>query len=225
MAIEISADQLIVAERSVRYARQLDRPEVFPTADNWQYIIDNAMSMLALKLYHKYLVSIHTPAAERSDFHELCLLNFPQYLKVIERETAIDTIYSDLTTAPDDSVKLIIDCKLFDAQHILDVMDNGDVLTAIACLDAYQPTYTYNDLRDMRALADAVQDLAPVGSIKKVRGIFGSEIKYICADGHTNPSGTEFCETCGRDINGLDRHLRATADAYISRVHTLEKMF
>lgn len=224
MSTEITAEQLIVAERTVRYGRQLERPEVFPTAENWQYIIDNAMSPLVRQLYRKYMVSTHTPRGERSDFHELCLKNFPQYLKVINREDALEAIYDDMTTAPEASIKLVIECQLFDAERILNLMDDGDVLTAIACLEAYQPTYTYADLAPMRHLAHAVQDLAPVGTIKKVRGIFGSEVKYICADGHTNPSGTEFCETCGRDINGLDRTLRATADAYISRVHTLEKM-
>lgn len=222
--MEITAQQLIVAERTVRYARQLDRPEVFPTADNWQYIIDNAMSALADRLYRKYMVSIHTLPAERSDFHDLCLKRFPDYLKVIDRNVALDAIYGDMTTTPEASVKLIIDCQLFDAARILDLMDNGDVLTAIACLDAYQPTYNYGDLPDMRALAKAVQDLAPVGSIKKVRGIFGSELKYICAEGHVNDSTTDFCEICGRDINGLDRDLRATVDAYVLRVHTLEKL-
>lgn len=222
--MKITADQLIVAERSQRYARQLERPEVFPTAENWLYIIENGMSVLARKLYRKFLVSVLTPAAERSEYHRLCIDNFAAYLRAIDRKTALATVYSDMASAPEASIGLIIECQLFDARRILALMNGDDVLTAIACLDAYQPEYSYADLAPMRDLAEAVRDLAPIGSIKKIRGLFGGEVKYICADGHTNPSGTEFCEVCGRDINGLDRTLRATADAYIARVTTLDSL-
>lgn len=222
--MKITAEQLMVAERAQRYARQLERPEVFPTADNWLYIIENSMGMLARKLYRKFLVSVLTPPDERSEFHRLCLDNFPAYLRAIDRRTAINTIYGDMVTAPEASVGLIVECQLFDATRILTLMNGDLVLTAIACLAAYQPEYSYADVPVMRELAEAVRDLAPIGHIKKVRGLFGGEIKYICADGHSNPADTDFCEVCGRDINGLDRTLRTTADAYIARVATLESL-
>jgi hypothetical protein len=217
----ISADELIAAERAERYKRQLERPDVFPAASNWQYIIDNRMSIIGRELYRKYLVSWLTPAAERCDYHELALLRFSDYLNAIDRKDAVEIVYSDITSAPEATKGLIADCRLFDAQKLYKILGEGDVTFVVDCLDTFQPTYSAADLHNMQRLALAIDNLEPLGEMREARSIFGRETKYICPEGHTNSAQQEFCATCGLNINGFTGEQVAVIREFRSRTTTL----
>jgi hypothetical protein len=217
----VSADQLIAAERAERYKRQLERPDVFPAASNWQYIIDNRMSLIGRELYRKYLVSWLTPSAERCDYHELALQRFSDYLNAIERKDAVEIVYSDITSAPEATKGLIADCRLFDAKKLYKILNDGDIAFVVDCLDTFQPTYSADDLRNMQRLILAIDNLEPLGEVREARSIFGRETKYICPEGHTNSAQQEFCATCGLNINGFTGEQVAVIREFRSRTKTL----
>lgn len=218
----ITREDLMLAERAEKYKVQLQRPEVFPTEENWQYITENAMSEVAPELYHKYLIAWLTPENDRSDFHQLTLEYFPEYLSVIDRDTALDTVYADVETAPEATLGLIRDCALFSAHDLSLLLDKGVDAGFIAlCLKAYQPDYDADDLMDMQALLRKMQRLPEKGQIALPRGIFSRDEKYICPKGHTNPANAEFCSSCGLDIYGLNKEQAACIQLLASRTKTL----
>ena len=77
MKTRISADELRAECLKERYSRQLTRPEVFPSEDNWKYIIDHRMTGIGSGLYRKYLVSWLLDESERCDYHLAALKYFP----------------------------------------------------------------------------------------------------------------------------------------------------
>ncbi|MDO5396257.1 MAG: hypothetical protein Q4F07_09900 [Bacteroidales bacterium] len=228
-AENITADALIAAERAERYRIQLERPATFPTEQNWEYIINSRMEAIAPQLYRKYLLSYLTDKELRTDFHQLTLTKFPEYIKAIDRERAVDTIYSDILSAPDATISLIIDCRLFDADKLLSILNNDKAETDPApfvaeCMAAYQPEYNDSDLRVMKQLYISMRSLPPIGEIKESRGIFGRENKYICPHGHINNADNEYCDTCGTNIYGFTEKQEATITSFKSRINALEKL-
>lgn len=228
--VDITADALIAAERAERYKVQLDRPNTFPTEQNWVYIIENRMAAIAPQLYRKYLLSWLTAEDLRTDFHLLALKYFPEYITLIYRPAAIEAVYGDIKSSPEATLALINDCRLFDAPRLLTVLNDDDADVDPApfvadCMAAYQPDYQVADLRDMKALYNAIIQLPPIGEIKESRGIFGRDSRYVCPHGHSNPADVEFCLTCGVDKNGFTETQKANIDAFRARIIILEKMF
>jgi hypothetical protein len=220
----VSADELIAAERAERYKRQLERPDVFPAAANWQYIIDNRMAIIGRELYRKYLVSWLTPPAERCDYHELALQRFSEFLCAIDRADAVDIVYSDVSSAPEATKGLIADCRLFDALKLYEILHDGDTAFAVECLATFQPEYTESDLQNMQRLSMAIDNLEPLGEVREARSIFGRETKYICPEGHTNSAQQEFCASCGLNIFGFNGEQAASIRDFKARVSTLSRL-
>lgn len=221
----VSAEQLIAGERAESYRRQLERPDVFPSKNNWTYIIDNRMESLAQSLYRKYLMAWLTPETDRSDFHDLAIEMMLEYLKVIDRKCAVSTVFDDITTAPDASLHLVDSCRLFDAVTLMKVLHRGGSVGFIAdCLNCYQPSYTDDDLHDMRSLLRQMQQLPAVGCVEDKHSIFGHDLRYICANGHSNSSNQEFCSQCGENIQGLTAENVAAIDRFDKRIAVLTNL-
>lgn len=205
----VSADRLLVLERELRYKRQLADADVFPDARNWDYIISNAMEALAPELYRKYLLAWITPEQQRSDYHELALTRYPDYVDVIDRETALETIYCNVTSAPDATLNLVEVCRLFDARWLMQLIENDvDVHFVAQCLTAFQPEYDQTDVQDMTRLLNTMRSLPIVGGVKESFSIFGSERRFVCPEGHEGPvrktdDGDYYCSVCGRNTQGL----------------------
>ena len=220
--ILITREDLMLAERAAKYKVQLQRPEVYPTEENWQYMTENAMGEVAPELYHKYLVTWLTPENDRSEFHLLTLEYVPDYLAAIDRDTALDAVYDDVATAPEASLGLIRDCALFSAPDLLGLLKKDiDVRFVALCLKAYQPDYDVEDLNDMQALLRKMQSLPELGEISESRGIFSRNEKYTCPKGHTNSADKEFCDCCGLNIYGLNKEEAGCIQLFASRTKTL----
>ena len=210
-----------------RYLDLLKKPEMFPSRDNWEYIISHAMPGLGQELYCKYLVSVLMPAERRSVYHRCALEMFPRYLAVIPRAEALDTLYSDLETATDNTLDLIADGEFFSARHILRTFEAGliEFETLGVLLETYQPEYTTADLRDMQTLLTRLSNLPELGERTVRSGMFGSE-RYICPRGHVNPGDAEYCRhgDCRMDIHGLTPEDTEALERYRNKVRALYQM-
>ena len=51
----ITDEQLKTEELRLRYLELIDKPDVYPTRANWQFITSHAMAGLGSALYRKYL--------------------------------------------------------------------------------------------------------------------------------------------------------------------------
>lgn len=227
----ISASKLKAECLKERYKTQLARTDVFPTLQNWEYIIENAMEGIGPELYRKYLVSWLTDPREQSDYHQYAIEQFPVYLQAVSRQYALKVIYSDVTSSPEATVNAIHQAQLFDALSLLEILlgdqDNDQTLPfVIECLDAFQPDYSAQDLLDMQQLAGRLAHLPTRGSITHTRSLLGSAKRYICPRGHSNDAEVMFCrnETCGLNIFGLTEAQAQAIDQFQQKVKTLARL-
>ena len=222
----VSAEELKDEFLRRRYCGLLSQPEIFPSEDNWRYIISRRMDGLGAGLYRKYLVAWLTDEDIRSEYHEAALKYFPQYLVAVDREYAVSTVYSDTSSSPEAFKELVYSCQLFDAESIGRLVEQGDVELAAGLLGAYQPEYDGDTVDAMRYLLNKFDTLPNLGEITMKRGLFRNEQVYICPDGHVNPADATYCrhEDCGKDIKGLDEARRKLVEEFRTRIAVLAEM-
>lgn len=221
--IVITADQLRTEELRLRYLELIDRPDVFPTRANWQFIISHAMLGLGQALYHKYLVARTIPEMDREELHDIAVEQFPLYLRAVPRRYAVEVVYSDFTTDPASTVELIRECQLFDAGGIMTMINAGHMTTAMDVLDSYSAEYTADDLMRMQSLLRYFDSLPELGSVEQRRGLLGTSVKYICPRGHVNDGDSTYCghSGCGLDIHGLNAGQASRIEVLRHRVRAL----
>ena len=225
--MHISADELKIEELRLRYLELIARPEVFPTQANWRFISSHKMHGLAMGLYQKYLTALTIDDNDREQLHEIAIREFPDFIKSISREEAVDAVYSDLTTAPEASLELIKEAGLFSADYLIHLLDQGEIRTVMNILEVYQPEYSAEDIDSMEELLSRLETLPQLGEIKEVGGIFGSSLKYICPNGHKNQPDAEYCAHpgCGQNIYGLTQQEKTRLATYANRVKALKSLF
>lgn len=210
-----------------RYAVMLSRPEVFPTAANWDFIISNRLRGLTAGLYRKYLVSWMLDPSDRCDYHRLAIERMPDYVDAIDRDEALDVIYGDVDSSPEAFVALVKRCRLFDADRLNELLDEGYGTLVTDLLDADRPDYGIDDLVAMRRLSVRLSGLPKLGSVENHKSLLSGGMRYICPNGHVNQADVVFCthEDCGLDICGLTARRRDAVDRFASRVEVLTDMF
>lgn len=220
----ISAEQLRNEERRLRYLTLIERPDVFPTLANWQFITSNALQGLGHHLYKKYLTSITIDDNDREELHDIAVKEFPAYLAAIDRREAVDVVYGDVTTAPEHTIRLIRDNRLFDASSISRLISAGNLDFAMSVIDVYQPEYSFADLEAMENLGSQIDSLPLRGIIEERQGFFGSSEKYICPDGHINPADNVYCRGCGKNARGLTETQEKAIAQFKGRLQALKSL-
>lgn len=222
----VTAEELRVECMRRKYCELLAQPEVFPSLDNWNYIIEKRMIGLGRRLYRKFLVSWLLDESKRCDYHRFALNKFPEYLRCVDRAYAVEVVYSDAVSSEEAFKKLVYDCELFDCDQVAKLIDDGHLQVAAGLLDAFQPEYDGDTLDAMHYLVSKFNSLPDIGTMDFRKGIFRSEQKYICPDGHVNNSDAMYCkaEGCGKDIKGMTESGRMAVERFISRIDILEEM-
>ncbi len=223
----VSAEALKAECLRRKYLTLLEKPEVFPSETNWNFIIDNRMTGIGRLLLRKYIVSRLMPEDNRSIYHRQAIRFFPEYLKAVPREYALDVVYSDYESDPEGFVEIVRQTSLFDARKLLELVESrGAVETAISVLDVFQPEYTVADAKAMRALLIALRSLPKLGRVEERHGLFGHDLRYYCPAGHSNSTDVEFCtrEDCRLNIFGLNPEQAKTIDDFQTRLDALEDM-
>ena len=219
--VTVSSEQLRAEELRQRYLEVIDRPDIFPTPTNWQYIIANAMTGLGPALFTKYLTAIDLPEDGREPLHLAAIEYFPQYLRSVPRDYAAATVYSRPDMLPAEALRLIRSEELFDATLILELLRSGHATFALDAIDAYSSVYDADMLDAMRRLDEAISALPLTGYREERRGLLGTSMKYICPRGHVNDSSRTYCRECGLDARGLTEAQVARIDTFRHRLAAL----
>lgn len=225
-AATVSADELNAECLSRKYAALLEKPEMFPSERNWQFIIDHRMENLGTLLYRKYLVSWLMPEQKRDAIHRYALKYFPEYVSAVSRPYAVKLIYSDFQSAPEAFSEVVRTCMLFDARQLHHMVVQGEVELVISLLDVFQPEYTVSDAQAMRTLLGALRALPKLGRIEESRNIFSHEMRYYCPAGHSNSTSIEFCthDGCGLNIYGLTYDQQQNINDFSDRIDALDSL-
>lgn len=225
--IAISSEALQAELLRRRYIELLEAHDVFPSQKNWDYIIKSAMGgEIGPLLYRKYLVSLLTPTVDRVDSHLAAIREFPRYLEAIGYDEAVNAVFSDVDTLPEETLKLARKYRLFSPKVISRLIFDGRPGLAVEFLSVFKPEYTEADLREMQSLVRCLDNLPELGVVEMSKGVFKNGMRYICPEGHINNPDDEFCSRpdCGLDIHGLTRAQCESVDAYRHLVSVLADM-
>ena len=222
----ITAEQLKIEELRLRYLDMIARPDVFPTRANWQFTSRNRMHGLGHALFAKFIAALTVDEVDREELHDIAIEEFPAYLQSIDRDEALDVAYSGIHSAPAEVSAIIHDCMLFDADYLLNLLDNDELPLVMQLLDSYQPEYSPADMEAMSLLLERLQNLPDLGHIEMRQGIFGMSEKYVCPAGHVNAADAEYCghSGCGLDARGLTEAQEKALDDYTNRVGALRSL-
>ena len=222
----ISAESLKAEELRLKYLRLIERPDVFPTRANWEYITQQKMPGLAQALYGKYLMALTVDDNDRELLHDIAIEEFPKFIGAIDVKEASEALYGDVTTLPEYTATLIRENGLFDAERLASLIDDGELNFVFSVIDVYKADYREEDLPAMELLMEKIDALPRLGSIEQRSGIFGKTEKYICPDGHVNSADTEYCHHagCGKNARGLTEKQEAAIENYAGRVEALRSL-
>ena len=211
-----------IAKRAI--LKELDaNPTYFPRK-HWETILRYPDKDYVLPLTRMYF-KVMSYANEATDAYKQ---NYDMFIQMVDRPLAINAVYTGMSEESSFAYArdLIKANSLFDAKSILSLIKGGYVKQAISVLGVEQPSYTENDLHDMEAVLETLNNLPDVGRKEVVKGGMFSKDgeKYICQHGHKNNPDVEFCGDCGENIKGLGREHLDKIDSFKNRVSILKEL-
>lgn len=195
--------------------------DVALTSEEWDMIIENNLVELGPSLYKRFL-----KAWQREDSH-ITTERFPQFLSTIGYNNAVKIIYEEYENRYSVADPLIKSHNLFSPEHILDLIANGNHILAIRLLKFDKNEYSLNDVTLMREIVTAFDNLPDNGKIESVKsGLLSSKMvdKYICSCGCHNSNDIVYCESCRKNIKGLEAWQVAELDKFRNKVNVLERI-
>jgi uncharacterized protein YbjQ (UPF0145 family) len=195
-----------------------------PTEEQWLYLLNNHIDEIVQDLLHAYLKSFN----EFQDMNKQGLLqdNFVEYIKQINQDVAIGTLYSNINLDFQKIWDLLNSASLFSPQKVLDLIKNNNISIGIKCLPIKKDFYTQEDLVLMRNIISELDSLPDVGVIEVTKDGLLSKGKerFICKNGHKNNVEEKFCqnENCGIDIKGLTQKDYPLIEQYKLKVDSLD---
>lgn len=237
--INDSDTQVIYADEHVSYTRlnielfkqkwQARNKSVTPTRAELDFIMEHGLIELAPSLFEYYtdFDVIYDPDNEDKPIFSI----FPLLLSTLTYDEAVAFIYNDYINNFKRSYNLISKYKLFNGAHVLRVLQE-DIRLGIELLELEKKEYTRQDLEQMKAILNYLDNLPDQGKIEMTKsGMFSSKMEemYICPLGHKNARDVEFCQgelgTCELNIKGLKPTQVQDIETFKNRVNILEKLF
>lgn len=200
----ISANKLNIELFKERWATR-DK-NLTPKQSEVQFIMENGLWELAASLYDYYVI----PRAYGDKVRPIDE-KFPIILSAMGYKDIVGFIYKDYSSRRSYAYSLIKDNSLFNAECILELLQNNHISEAIELLETEKTEYDDADVKAMEDICAFLDNLPEKGKIEEVKGgLLSSKMveKYICPNGHKNDKEYEFCQEydCGLNIKGLTRN-------------------
>ncbi len=196
----VSANTLSVELFKERWATR-DK-NLTPSQSELQFIMENGLWELAASLYDYYVIRRYSD--EENPIHE----KFPIILSAMGYKDIVEFIYKDYSSRRSYAYSLIKDNSLFNAECILELLQNNHISEAIELLETKKNEYDDADVKAMEDICAFLDNLPEKGKIEEVKGgLLSSKMveKYICPNGHKNDREYNFCQEfgCGLNIKGF----------------------
>ena len=218
--IFVSKDRVNVELFKLNWSRR--NKHCSPTNEELNFIMDYNLWELAPSLYEYFIEPNQSYEARPIDER------FPIILSLLPYEDAVQFIYNDFPSVEERVLPLIKENKLFCAKTVLKLLHEGHWGLAIRLLLAEKDIYSREDLENMEAIVEHLDNLPDKGEIKEVKvGTFSSKMveMYICPNGHKNPKDVEFCEEgCKLNIKGLTRTQLWIIQSFKDRVAVIKSL-
>ena len=195
-----------------------------PSDAEMNFIMEHGLSELAPSLYDYYTVN-------NPDYNSRPIdIKFPLILSTLSYDEMVAFVYNDYKEKCARAYSLISKYQLFNAAKVLDILQE-DLSLGIELLELEKKEYTREDIKDMKAILDFLDNLPDKGKIEMTKsGMLSSKMveMYICPEGHKNEKDVVYCEGnggyCGLNIKGLKRSQIEVIDAFREKVEVLEKL-
>ncbi|WP_106827639.1 YbjQ family protein [Parabacteroides pacaensis] len=177
-----------------------------PNEEQWTYLLNNPINNIADSILKKYLANYYRDKSLLGIAENLLLQNTISYFRIIDYNTAITCLYSQLTKHFVPIFEILEKDKLFSSDAIISLIERENIQIAIACLLLDKDYYNKEDLNKMNQIITLLDSLPDKGKIQPVKNLIGkTKDKYICPSGHNNEIENEYCEilNCGLNIKGL----------------------
>ena len=153
---------------------------------------------------------------------------FFKYFKKLPYEKQIELAYKYCNQQ---SSKLIEDCDLFDAKHILEWAQKGELDFATSCLKAQKKEYSAQDLEDMQKLYDFFVNLPEDKIEEKVKEVKSHGLRtYLCKscdrefDISENTQEEPYCMWCKKNKRGLTKKQEERIQDFGIKIETLKEL-
>lgn len=153
---------------------------------------------------------------------------FFKYFKKLPYEKQIELAYKYCNQQ---SSKLIVECDLFDAKHILEWAQKGKFEFATACLKASKKEYSAQDLEDMQELYDFFVNLPEDKIEEKVDGVKVWRVRtYLCKscdrefDISEDSKEEPYCMWCKKGKRGLTQEQEERVKEFGIKIETLKEL-
>ena len=196
----VSANALSVELFKERWATR--NKSLFPKQNELNFIMENGLWELAASLYDYYVIPRTYDEVRPIDE------KFPIILSAMGYNDIVKFIYKDYSSRRSYAYSLIKDNNLFNAESILELLQDNHISEAIELLQTEKTEYDDTDVKAMENICAFLDNLPEEGKIEEVKGgLLSSKMveKYICPNGHKNDKEYEFCQEygCGLNIKGL----------------------
>lgn len=233
-ANEISWETLNLEYNKKRILDRLNGDKILDEKE-WAFIFKYNLPEWGESFFYYYLKCLNSVSSEVQSSEDLDSIsqqgpmrlkqeisNYKQYLGSLNYEDAIKYVYRNVGNFRD----IIEKKKLFNASKILEIAKQGELSTAISLLSFEKSSYNENDLSEMQALCEYLDNLPEAGKKEEVKGgLFSSGgLKYVCVCGCKNEVGTEYCTKCGRNIYGITKEEVQSIENFKGLVNTLSAL-
>lgn len=236
MAVKLKQDEIALEENSEKdfidlkeLSNEIMRRHIIkdiksgklPTKDQLDYMLQNPINEVI-----EEILNIYTRiGGQRTENEQLLFDNIENLMLVTDRGQTTNALYSKLSENWFYILPVIEKIKYFSANHVLKMINEKSIKSAIKCLILDKETYDMSDLHDMKLIVSALDNLPETGSIDSVKGVLSkAKDKFICAEGHKNNIDAEYCGECGKNIRGLNRKEEVTIDLFKEKVLVLESL-
>ena len=169
--------------------------------------------------YLDFIFGYYYPVAQYVNYEK----QTNQLISLLHEEDVIPKVYKYYPKNKELS-KIIINCKLFDPDSVLDLLSTNLDLD-LKILKADKEYYNVKDLQVMEQIVSLLDNLPDKSTHTRGKlGIFGKETDIvICPNGHKHAVEEKYCPTCGADNYGLTAWNRADIDTFKNRVQIIKK--
>lgn len=195
----------------------------FPNREELNFIMENGLWELAPSLYDYYVIPLR--------FDELRPIDekFPAILSAMSYNDVVQFIYKDYSSRKKYAYGLIKENYLFNAEQILQLLQDNHISVAIELLETEKAEYDEVDLQAMEDICTFLDSLPDKGRIEEVKGgLLSSKMveKYICPNGHKNDKECVFCQEydCGLNIKGITQNEVNIINTFKDKVRILKAL-
>lgn len=149
-----------------------------------------------------------------------------KYFAFLPKENVIPPVYGSLLDNQSLISNLIHASNLFSPTHILELAEKKHIDLSIKLLDVNKDCYCKEDLEVMNKILSIYDNLPDTGKIEVVKGglLSREQEKFICEAGHKNSPEKEYCDTCNRNIKGLQKDEVSAIELFRAKIEALSNL-